>query len=236
MSVSNASDFIPIQRLYHSDADVALVFLTSSGVAYKTEVDDLWYSAHQLMPGGSNVGGSKFPEPFYLADEPAGVLGCTMQNQICNPNLSNTGRCTPLSSLFTLNKDTILSLWQDDTKIHEMSWPATIMAYATLLSPDEVIRKSGVSALISRDHLSNGVMFRLPANQWQLDVETWFRATLSSLQATFVDAANGPGKTGIASLTIRPNSTSQCRNQVSKIFIQSLIYLLTTTYNNAENN
>ena len=71
---SYQNDFDPIPQLNRSDGDGTLYFLSSNALQFPTQCNDPVFSAHTADPGVSFSN-----ETFFLADNPAGVVGCLEQ-------------------------------------------------------------------------------------------------------------------------------------------------------------
>ncbi|KAF2634384.1 hypothetical protein P280DRAFT_554619 [Massarina eburnea CBS 473.64] len=207
-----ASMFDPIPQLQRADADVMLFFLSSRGIMFTQEVDDPWFSAHkkgrQLRP----VMDSESFKQLYDPDEPIGVVGCAMQMQICNANLTDK-HCEPLRGMvddsYPLDK-----LYQTQSQKTTLEWANLIFGLG-FFSISGIVEALGVSSLVARHGLGNNAQGPLPDNQWQIEVEHWVAGSLASLQGSFVEAGNGPNP-AYQQFRVAPNNTDQwkmCRNQ-----------------------
>jgi len=209
------SAFSPIPELQRSDADVSLVFLSSNTIIFAEEVDDPWYSSRR--PGyvirASND--DSVTKQTNFQDTPAGVLGCTIQEQYCNPNLAKENSCEPLRGLFS-RTDSTLTYWQDERQKERFRWLSSIMN-AGRVDLDTVLNVLGTSALTSRYSLFGGLQGPRPSDQWQREVENWFNITLTSIQSAFVEATTGPNNPSLDQWRVKPNTTDAmelCWNQV----------------------
>jgi hypothetical protein len=101
-------DFIP--QLTVSDALVSLVFLDTDLILYNYKTDDPWFSARtprSRFDTSANVSEAARDEGPYFADEPVGVLGCSTQRFICNPDSPDAECINSLSrnkSVFAIQK------------------------------------------------------------------------------------------------------------------------------------
>jgi hypothetical protein len=207
------SMFEPIPQLYRADADVMLFFLTARGIKYTEAVNDPWFSAHRDGPKHGNVL-NKTPNPSYLQDEPLSVLGCTMQMQICNPNLPEGEQCERLRG-FIDNSFEVEDLYKSQSQKQALTWANLIFGLGWF-SISGIVDSMGISSLIARQNLVNSFQGPLPDNQWQLEVEHWVGASMASLQGTFVESGNGPSAKYQQFRTM-PNNTDEwnlCNNQV----------------------
>lgn len=163
--------------------------------------------------------------PSYVHDEPASPLACALQYQFCNPNLPESTRCEPLRgwgaySAYPDYASMIPKLFGTGAQQNIMNWMSRVIFMSAGATPmDDLVSETGISALIARHGLQRAVQGALPSNQWQLEVESWFAASLASLQGIFVESAAGSPSEALDVFIVQPNSTesrSACRNQVSK--------------------
>lgn len=173
------------------DTWTTLLVLVASGMAYVNMTDDPWFSAHRQVDPGMN-----FTEDFagfYLADEPANVLGCTSSRLFCNPNLPSDSGC--MNALGASN----LELLTNFTRI----WPdaddqATLLPLAQILNQFDasdigvLYQARAVSNLLARFTIAaNAQRKALPVNQWQLEMEYVSQAMLAAMQHYMLDYARG---------------------------------------------
>lgn len=81
-----------------------------------------------------------------------------------------------------------------------------------------IVSVAGIASLKSRDTLSTGLQGSLPNNQWQLEVENWYGATLADLQRFTVEYATGPIDPALLPILQRPQTESErqlCHSVVS---------------------
>ncbi|KAL9112426.1 MAG: hypothetical protein Q9227_003268 [Pyrenula ochraceoflavens] len=178
------SDFIPIKEIARTDGDVTLVFLSKNGIRYIDRTDDEWYAAHRTTNDTYDVFGAPGQEHYYLADEPASVLGCTEQYQRCDPTLPPERGCSILDgsdALFFNNR--IPTAGRDIALFWGLS----------LASLCNVLLNLGSSSLTAKLSLSQGVQGPLPTDQWQREVENWHSIILASSQNDALEDAVGPG-------------------------------------------
>jgi hypothetical protein len=218
--------FTPIEPLHRSDADVTLLFLSSNQIASPVEINDPWYSAHQIVPGYrlNFTGWGNLTLGAYFADETASVLGCAKQYQICYPKIGrkpqNCSRLGGKQELYWL----LTSLTQSEEQLNRTRW--SIMSAMTGNELDAFAQTLGATSLSSKYSLVSGIQGPLPDNQWQLDMEHWHAATLVAMQGSAVDAASGPSDPSMRKFWAPPandQEKSLCNSQVSVIFmLQSL--------------
>jgi len=205
--------FEPIPQLHRADADVMLFFLTAQGIKYTQAVNDPWFSAHKEGPTHGNIFNDT-PNPSYLQDEPLSVLGCTMQMQICNPNLPEGKRCERLRG-FIDNSFQVEDLYESQSQKQALTWANLIFGLGWF-SISGIVDSMGISSLLARQNLANNYQGPLPDNQWQAEVEHWVGASMASLQGSFVESGNGP-TAKYQQFRQAPNNTDEwniCKNQV----------------------
>ncbi|KAF2654687.1 hypothetical protein K491DRAFT_631528 [Lophiostoma macrostomum CBS 122681] len=199
------SMFTPIQELHRDDADVMLFFLSAPDISFLNVTDDPWFSAHREgRPIASDYHDGT--QRTYLTDEPAAVLGCTMQLQFCNANLPEGSRCSTLTGGFDDRVD-ITEIYQTPSQKTMFRWAADVFQLG-FFSISGIVDNMGVAALTARQGLNTNRQGPLPSNQWQLEVEQWVGASLASIQGTFVEMGNGPTPT-YQQFRKAPNETEQ---------------------------
>lgn len=204
------SSFLPIDGLYQGDGDMALFFLSANDVLYSNEVNDEWYAAHRPMGQAFQSSTATGQADYYLADEPAAVLGCKMQYQSCDSNLPAGANCSPPGGVFDVDYS---RMQHNDTRGKVLAWvlgaPKSVFGVAISLKS---------SSLASRYSLRQNIQAGLPDNQWQLDVENWHNIVLAGVQGGVVDSATGPNDPEILKyFWRRPDSEEAeylCKNQV----------------------
>lgn len=218
MSDARYSDFVPVKELQNVEADLSLFFLSSFAMQFIEPVDDPWFSAHQETFMDILVG----PTKMYQQDRPAGVLGCTTQQQFCNPNLPDGRRCSPLRGVYDniINgTDAVLDLWKDDADRARIRWfRDNVFLRGTTASIQDIVQVAGLTALSARNTLSAGVQSPLPPDQWMREVELWAAASLVSKQGAFQEVAGGPSSRQADKILVEPKDAvgrQICRSQVS---------------------
>lgn len=189
-----------------------LFFLSANGILYSAEIDDDWYAAHKFFDRLDIAFGSQYHgnKSFYLADEPAAVLGCTIQNQMCNISSSSDRQCTQLGGYYDLLQSSI-SMGQK--ALDTCKW-----VDSSVVSLTNVVNTLRSSSLTSGYTLIGGFQSQLPNNQWQLDVENWHNITLASFQQGVVSSATGPQDPKVLETIWQRAVTKEekyfCKNQV----------------------
>ena len=158
---------------------------------------------------------------FVSADQPVDVLECTERYQFCNPDSKMSQSCTPLTGIFTATQaaDT---LWRT-TKQREFFNTSSNLMLNNAGGLVEIVGLTGISSLLSRHSLSVGNQSPLPSNQWQLEIENWYGATLADLQRVTIEYVTGPTDSAIFPLLQRPQTEEEhlvCQSMVSLFFFQ----------------
>lgn len=207
------SDFNPIRQLWNSQADLSLFFLSARGIEFAKETDDPWYSAHKKITRQNLlVLTNGETQDIYFADDVASVVGCVAQNQLCNPALPKGQRCTPFMSVEDVWSNA-LNMWPEWNKL------SSLEQILKNFDPSNIPVSLGSASLTARYGLLTGTQGPLPSNQWQLEIEHWFKAALAYLQTIQVDYATSPSDPSMRKF-IRPQQDSDgsryfCQNQVS---------------------
>ncbi|KAF2134171.1 hypothetical protein P153DRAFT_381353 [Dothidotthia symphoricarpi CBS 119687] len=178
----------PIPELLLPHADISIIFLAANEIPFFAPVDDPWFAAgHQ---GPVNISIASRDIQVYGSDEPARALACTQQYQFCNPALEGDDGCTPLLGIYEATTASP-ALFPHPTDRERFSWSASaILNMAGGFT--ELIRTLRSGSLLARDSLSGGGQYALPSNQWELELEHWFKFTLADVQRAILDQAIGP--------------------------------------------
>lgn len=237
--------FVPIPELFRSDGDVQVIFLAGNGIPFFEPTEDPWYRATvQGYKIASNIrAGSR---RLYWPEEAASPLGCVRQVQFCNTALEPDRRCGPLTSwndalfesasLFNVTRPQLSGQeeYPDHLTGNRFIWTVfQLNNAATWL--DKLLQTLGPESLSSKANLVQGIMGRLPANQWQLDVMHWWSTYLASVQSAFVETAIGPADpTGELEwykfVPWNDDVRKLCNNQVYKVFPQVHSSLTSAVY------
>ncbi|KAN0073231.1 hypothetical protein V8E54_008451 [Elaphomyces granulatus] len=196
--------WIPIPELIVTDGVVTVLFLSSNDVSFINKTTDPWYSA-QTFRGFSPDDGVT---PHYAHDDVVRALGCIEKLQLCNPNLPANSSCTPLtgsSQAFQLG----FQLWQDPTQQAYFNWSTFFIGNVISPSIPTIVNTIGPGVLQSRSTLFLGRQPFIPDNQWELDMENFFKVMLASLQRLVVDQATGPADPALLPTVAQPNITEQ---------------------------
>ncbi|KAI1733797.1 hypothetical protein F4680DRAFT_471702 [Xylaria scruposa] len=254
---SGEGNFVPESDLQRPDADIDLYFLSGNGIVSAQPVNDPWYRSNVLSNltyyySGSSSNWTAQPLQVYQPVEAASPLGCATQYQICKGPIATNDSCGPLASfndawtgallLFnisfndqrTYTEEQIIEAYSPDHAASRALWLATAMEnYPSSLT--QAVQSLGSHSLTSERSLSNQVQGPLPDDQWKLDVGNWWNITLSLLQASLVDTANGPVEPVLKRNKRNATNTGQkslCQNQkiISTSYMSFSLFGLYFTY------
>lgn len=172
---------------------VTLLFLESVNVKYYAKVPDPWFSAEVPKEIPAWVGLGLPNNTYYAADEIAGVLGCTSNMFICNPNLPDQDHCwDPYANSTTLIESKIFPDAGDQAFINAYQQYFMQMFSGTVHTPSAYYMIKGLPSLLTRFTLT-GLMqpARIPSTRWQEEMEYMFQTNLAATQARMVEHASG---------------------------------------------
>ncbi|KAF7507093.1 hypothetical protein GJ744_010906 [Endocarpon pusillum] len=179
------SSWTPSAPLNRTDADVQMVFISANSMLYSVPVDDPVFSAHVVSGFSVRVSDSQ-QLVYYEADTFVSFIACAEQHQICHGDA-----CTPLSA-----HSVVFSQSQGLTILQEAI--SQRIAFATTFTGvAQVINGRSGTALRALETAQMTQQVSLPANQWQIELSSWFNTGLVILQSVLRDYANprnlGPG-------------------------------------------
>jgi hypothetical protein len=196
-----------------------LAFLSSNDIPFLGEVNDPWFSAHRFS--GKNVsetGSKRFEddEKLYFRDDPAQVIGCTQQWQICNPNRAKEIGCTPLTSgeQAKLLAD---SIWSSESQRGLFEWFHTSFSFIPAAT------WMGGHSLLAYLTLSDYFQGRLLDNQWEHEMERFFQQGLASMQRSKVERATGYAHPPFRHLVNLAKTTAE-KDACSRQIVRSTAY------------
>lgn len=177
-------------KIIVKNAQTTLLFLVSSGLAYENSTDDPWFSAHRFATGNKTLGFAT----YYLADEPATVLGCTSSRLFCNPAFADGTDC--LSTLGDWTNEQLLAnftrIWPDANDQASLLPLSLILHQFDAQDIGALYKARGVSNLLARNTITEGKQRKpLPVNQWHLEMEYVSQAMLAAMQHYMIDYARG---------------------------------------------
>lgn len=208
----------PVPELAITDGDVNLLFLSANDIKFLNPVEDPWYSAQ--IPKGNFTGTYMIGEelngvvPIWARDSPVRPLGCVERYQFCNPNHPANSSCTSLGGIFQVSQEAS-QLYQDEAQLKHVSWSLSAISDMAAGVAD-LVATLGAMALQSRNGLHSGLQATLSDNQWELEVESFFKVTMADLQRSILEQATGPTDPAMRQFLVRPNSTEErtaCANQ-----------------------
>lgn len=209
--------FFPLAELRPQDANLYLVFLTSSHLLFQNPVQDDWYYA---TGNTTQVHKLQFTEwsntTVFRQSEPGSPLACREQHQYCYRH-----KCTPLLSdwdaQYTLkNMVDKHDLISDDK---DLPWVIWLMrtGFSRKQTIWQVLAKLHVHALTAWKYINGPMVGNLPDNQWQLEVRHWHDTSMAHLQGIFLDSVVGHSGPGFQRRLRTPGSATEwqiCKNQV----------------------
>ncbi|KAI0444191.1 hypothetical protein F4803DRAFT_561064 [Xylaria telfairii] len=239
--------------LHRPDADIYLVFLSGNGVKTPVPANDPWYRS--TMPLGNRIGttGKNDNTSAYGTEEAASPLACAYQFQLCKGPSGGNRSCGPLGStsdawegaatLFGVQEadlsryksfDSLIAAYADNEDASRYIWLTSIQSnYPRSIT--RPILTLGYQSLDSYKAYLSGVQTRIAADQWKLDVMSWWNISLALQQASFVDSAFGP--TDPDTNKFKKNATNRgqksiCENQkiLSTRYMSMSLFGLYFTY------
>ncbi len=221
------SSFDPIAELRAAGTDVGLLFLSANDVVFQGPTNDALFAAHMPIQAKLGFMGKRASMQFYARDEPASVLGCIARYQFCDSTVAaahassgaSDGRhCTPLEGI-AMALEHAEELWganRRQARLFKWVTGALLQDPPFLWMVPQAVRSA---ALEARYAMMNGLQGPLPPNQWQREIEGWFKTTLAHAQRAVLELAMGPldpKQTARWCRRRRLKSRLLCRSQVSE--------------------
>ncbi|KAI1320061.1 hypothetical protein F5Y16DRAFT_417648, partial [Xylariaceae sp. FL0255] len=169
------SEFLPIEELTRTDADLYLISLSGNGVLYSEPSNDLWYNISKTPIEESVMGIPLGDVDGYLPGAPASALACTDQYQYCSHG--DPGSCGPLASF----KDAVIgaapmfnTIFGDVANNTADTEEGARFAYLVTgldnaAETCQAVSTLGPSSLSSQRTLQGGFQGDVASNQWQID-------------------------------------------------------------------
>ena len=212
-----SSDFTPVPALWDNATDVLLIFLSANDVIFMEACDDPWYSATTTVNASDpEATWGNTTVTFYVHDEPVGILGCASRYQFCNADSKSGKSCTPLAGYDVAVTAADRLLHVDRQRILLDPWLNNVFTLTSDVRT--IVSVAGIASLKARDSLFQGFQGSLPNNQWQIEVENWYTATLAGLQRVTVEYATGPSEAALLDRLQRAQTDGErqlCHNVVS---------------------
>lgn len=175
------------------DADVTMVFIAPNAITFVSPNDDPVFGASEVVANYTLPDGT---EVFaYTSNLYNGIITCTDQYQMCNPN---NGACTPLvgeSSFSAESYKTEMNYGQEGAMFR-------FLLLLDFLSVSATVGQRGAQALVAQETVSTLSQKPIPNNQWQLEVSSWFAASLARLQRGIYEFAAGTENVGDGNITL----------------------------------
>lgn len=179
----DSTEWQSIPELAQTEADLTLIFLAPNSIKYIYPNNDPFFSANYYVDLGSYAGVNL---SYFSADEYVNVMACQDQYQYCNGGDKN--KCTPLTgyqqAYAAINSTKVgLNMIQE-------SIATRIILNSRTLSTYHSIGGRGAQALrVSETVQDRNQMARVPDNQWQVEVSSWFAVSMARLQRSAVEFA-----------------------------------------------
>jgi len=153
----------------NGDSDVTACFVSQNSVRYAEPVLDPLFLAN----------GSRYSAPFYYGSNYFNVIACEQQVQFCNPA---NGRCTDLSHALRAYEQAVAELGLNPFQATAVKRSALLLGLTDVGAMG--LATLGASGLLARESVVEDTRsLRLPANQWEKEVQLWFESRLALLQA-----------------------------------------------------
>jgi hypothetical protein len=219
----NDVHFIP--QLRRPNTSVSIIFLEASGITYTNRTEDPWFSATTLK--GGMVGWNNEVIETFVADAPAGVLGCAVQQSLCNPAMADIDGCIFTTYNRTEVADAMAKVWPDS---QERSFLRAFMSILTSQSTnyvDKLYSLRGVPALLSRNTLLSSFQTAvLPHDRWMDERQYLFNVSMALLQYDLVNLARGVWDgAGFYCWREHDDCSMLCDSQVSLILLSAPIQI-----------
>lgn len=199
-----------MKEINTTDSDLVLVFMESSAT-YTRPVTDLYFDAEKKIESVSGIG-----DHVYLQNWAVSVMGCTEQHQFCNPAISTSDGCSPMTGVTEVGRiSRDIQFNAKQSQVYDRIW-SVVDSYGLW----DHISELGSGALLARDYLLSGnslLSAPLPSDQWVQEVTGWHRAILTMVQRLIVDFARGPSERAYNSpkylMAPSPEAEWMCKSQ-----------------------
>ena len=203
-NTSSPATWIPIPDFARKDADVSVFFLHQNSVMYPEPVDDPFFAAHRERDG-------VFEQIYYTADNLTTVMACVEQAQLRNPN---TGATTIESAPFLVWEDAVnlaLTPGQNASTDRLMVMTLNTGMHYSVYGTENIALEAASSLLTTTST-------KLPSNQWQLELISWFEVALAAMQVHSLSfASKDVGNLGpleLFAMDDMPDLASTCHSQI----------------------
>ncbi|KAH6666348.1 hypothetical protein B0J14DRAFT_201246 [Halenospora varia] len=187
---------LPIRPKTFTSNEVTIILLQGLGVSFLEEQDDPWFSVHTPIEYNNDTGNIPPNYIRYRMDNFLNVISCMEQYRFCS---SITSRCTNFEGLIrseTLTAADYATFGLKGANSTEETDLRRIITLLQLVMPDTALHKSiqgrGGAAMQTTRYLSDGEQLQLGANQWKIELESWFRMCLARLQLEIFNTIERP--------------------------------------------
>ena len=164
-------------RLIRNDGLTTLLWLSAPGINYLEPVDDPWFEAHMIA---NYSFGQFFQSDYYVT-----LMGCVDQWQLCN---NRTNICSGWQANGSPYIDDSLFNFNDAEDLQV----GLILYWAfNRLDIYHMVEGRQASALNAQRFLSGLTQTGFASNQSQVEIDTWFGASLAKLQLTILGIGIG---------------------------------------------
>ena len=164
-------------RLIRNDGLTTLLWLSAPGINYLEPVDDPWFEAHMIA---NYSFGQFFQSDYYVT-----LMGCVDQWQLCN---NRTNVCSGWQANGSPYIDDSLFNFNDAEDLQV----GLILYWAfNRLDIYHMVEGRQASALNAQRFLSGLTQTGFASNQSQVEIDTWFGASLAKLQLTILGIGIG---------------------------------------------
>lgn len=163
--------------LIRNDGLTTLLWLSAPGINYLEPVDDPWFEAHMIA---NYSFGEFFQSDYYVT-----LMGCVDQWQLCN---NRTNVCSDWQANGSPKIDDSLFNFNDTEDLEV----GLILYWAfNRLDVYHMVEGRQASALNAQRFLSGLTQTHFASNQSQVEIDTWFGASLAKLQLTILGIGIG---------------------------------------------
>ncbi|KAK3940012.1 hypothetical protein QBC46DRAFT_314648 [Diplogelasinospora grovesii] len=172
-----------------TDADMAMITTTQGLMFYYAPVDDPYFFAHQAVTGDEQA--IDLNTTVYYPSNLFGLMVCTEQQQICDPN---THQCTPWSGLQRLEN----AVYNNTLGLKDAQLATAMRIMWTIRYIGSMLPQAAhgtTNLLIAEENGARGGS-SVPPNQWMKEVELWFAANLAGIQNSLLQWVAKPWPQG----------------------------------------
>ncbi|KAK5049099.1 hypothetical protein LTR84_005522 [Exophiala bonariae] len=190
--VSADDAWVPIPALRRADTDLSIVFIASNSILFQEPCDDPVFSAHIPKKLDDDLA-------YYNTDFWAVAITCAEQYQICNPYTNSCTQMLGIKQLTTGNA--LLALNLNPVQKHTAD---RIIQAAIFTNIYQQVTTRMAGALRASETVAQLEQQPLPANQWQIELGSWFDTGLARLQYGVQEYVTGPSNVAEGSYVFQP--------------------------------